>query len=100
MFLLHNGNKLASVPIGHSIQMKETYENMKTILDTTKYAGHVWVICGDLRQGVQSSICDKFLIGPRLWSHNALFFARKHTCTNPTSKFLFYTNNNGYTKLH
>ena len=30
---LHNGNKLAFVPIGHSIQMKEIYENIKTILD-------------------------------------------------------------------
>ena len=27
--LLYNGNKLASIPIGHSVQMKETYENMK-----------------------------------------------------------------------
>ena len=47
--LLHNGNKLASVPIGHSIQMKETYENMKSILDKIKYAEHEWVICGDLK---------------------------------------------------
>ena len=47
--LLHNGNKLASVPIGHSIQMKETYENMKNILDKIKYAEHEWVICGDLK---------------------------------------------------
>ena len=29
--LLHNGNKLAFIPIGHSIQMKETYENIKAI---------------------------------------------------------------------
>ena len=47
--LLHNGNKLASVPIGHSIQMKETYENMKSIPDKIKYAEHEWVICGDLK---------------------------------------------------
>ena len=47
--LLHNGNKLASAPIGHSIQMKETYENRKTILDRIKYTEHQWVICGDLR---------------------------------------------------
>ena len=46
---LHNGNKLASVPIGHSIQMKETYENMKIILDKIKCAEHEWVICGDLK---------------------------------------------------
>ena len=36
--LLHNGNKLAFVQIKHSIQMKETYENMKTILERIKYA--------------------------------------------------------------
>ena len=47
--LLHNCNKLASIPIGHSVQMKEIYENMKTILDRIKYAEHDWVICGDLK---------------------------------------------------
>ena len=47
--LLHNGNKLASIPIGHSVQMKKTYKNMKIILDRMKYAEHDWVICGDLK---------------------------------------------------
>ena len=46
--LLHNGNKLAFVLIGHSIQMKKTYENVKTILDRIKYVDHEWTICGDL----------------------------------------------------
>ena len=46
--LLHNGNKLAFIPIGHSIQIKETYENIKTILDRIKYVEHEWIICGDL----------------------------------------------------
>ena len=46
--LLHNGNKLAFIPIRHSIQMKETYENIKTILDRIKYVGHEWIIAGDL----------------------------------------------------
>ena len=46
--LLHNGNKLAFIPIRHSIQMKETYENIKTILDRIKYVEHEWIICGDL----------------------------------------------------
>ena len=46
--LLHNGNKLAFILIGHSIQMKETYENTKTILDRIKYVEHEWIICGDL----------------------------------------------------
>ena len=47
--LLHKKNKLVSVPIGHLLQMKETYENMKTILDRIKYTEHEWVICGDLK---------------------------------------------------
>ena len=31
--LLQNGNKFLSVPLAHAINMKETYENMKIILD-------------------------------------------------------------------
>jgi len=31
--LLHNGNIPASVPVGHSVHMKETYENLKLLLD-------------------------------------------------------------------
>ena len=46
--LLRNGNKLPFIPIGHSIQMKKTYENTKTILDRIKYVEHDWIICGDL----------------------------------------------------
>ena len=46
--LLHNGNKLAFIPMGHSIQMKETYENIKTIFDRIKYVEHEWIIYGDL----------------------------------------------------
>ena len=60
--LLHNGNKLASVPIGHSIQMKETYENMKTILDKIKYTEHEWVICGSLEGVTHAS-------WTRRWQH-------------------------------
>jgi len=30
--LLHNGNELASVPIAHSVEMTETYDNMKCLL--------------------------------------------------------------------
>ena len=35
--LLYNGNKFHSVPLPHSTNMKETYENMKLILDKTHY---------------------------------------------------------------
>ena len=47
--LLHNGNEFASLPVAHSVQMKETYANMKTLLDELKYDQHQWLICGDLK---------------------------------------------------
>ena len=47
--LLHNGNKLASVPIAHSVTLKETYESMRSILQKIKYSDHCWMICGDLK---------------------------------------------------
>jgi len=31
--LLHNENKFASIPIGHSLQMKESYDSMKQVLE-------------------------------------------------------------------
>lgn len=47
--LLHNGNKFPSVPLAHAINMKETYENMKIILDKIMYEKFNWNICGDLK---------------------------------------------------
>ncbi|KAF2358194.1 hypothetical protein FHG87_011047 [Trinorchestia longiramus] len=47
--LLHNGNKLPSVPVAHSAGMKETYENPKFILEKLQYAVHEWNVCGDLK---------------------------------------------------
>ena len=47
--LLHNGNDLASIPIAHSVEMTETYDNMKQLLKTIKYDQEKWLICGDLK---------------------------------------------------
>lgn len=47
--LLHIGNKMASVPIGHSVQLTESYKNMKILIDAIKYSNHNWLICGDLK---------------------------------------------------
>lgn len=47
--LLHNGNEYASVPIAYSTVLKETYENMKSILDLIKYKDFNWKICADLK---------------------------------------------------
>jgi len=32
-FLLHNGNTLPSIAVGHSVHNKESYENMKTLME-------------------------------------------------------------------
>jgi hypothetical protein len=31
--LLHNGNKLPSVPLAYATNMKETYENLKILIE-------------------------------------------------------------------
>jgi hypothetical protein len=33
----HNGNKYPSVPLAHAVNMKESYENMKLLLEKINY---------------------------------------------------------------
>ncbi|GFV21245.1 uncharacterized protein TNCV_183961 [Trichonephila clavipes] len=47
--LLHNGNRYASVPVGHSVHLKECYENLEFILNKLSYSDHKWTICGNLK---------------------------------------------------
>ena len=47
--LLHNGNKYSSIPIGHSVQMKETHDSMDQLLSALNYHDHGWLICEDLK---------------------------------------------------
>ena len=47
--LLHNGNRYISIPVGHSVHLKETHENMKILITEIKYFDHNWLICGDLK---------------------------------------------------
>ena len=47
--LLHNGNLKPSIPVAHSVTMKETYENMRMLLDRINYNRYKWQICGDLK---------------------------------------------------
>ena len=39
----------ASIPIGHSVQMKETHDSMYQLLSALNYHDHGWLICGDLK---------------------------------------------------
>lgn len=47
--LLHNSNQYASVPIAHSVHLKETYENLELLLNKIQYQNHGWQLCGDLK---------------------------------------------------
>ena len=47
--MLHNGNRFASIPIGHSSKLKEEYDNIKTMLQRIFYEEHQWSICVDLK---------------------------------------------------
>ena len=47
--LLHNGNKYSSITNGHSVQMKETHDNMDQLLSALNYHDHSLLICGDLK---------------------------------------------------
>ena len=47
--MLHNGNVLPSIPIGYAAHMKETYENMKQLLQCINYEQYSWQLCGDLK---------------------------------------------------
>ena len=47
--LLHIGNKIASVPIAHSVELKECYSDMKHLLAALDNDLHQWKICGDLK---------------------------------------------------
>ena len=47
--LLHNGNSLGSIPIAHSVTLKESYIAIKFMLEKIKYNEHNWIICVDLK---------------------------------------------------
>lgn len=47
--LLHNGNKYVSLPVDHTVYLKETCENLELVIAKIKYKDHNWMICGDQR---------------------------------------------------
>ena len=66
--LLHNGNKFASVAIGHSVVVKEHYLNVKMVLQKLRYCKHNWVICIDFKM-------VKFLLGQAREVHQTFLFS-------------------------
>jgi hypothetical protein len=52
--LLHNGNNYASLPIGHSVHLKESYENLELAVTMIGYTAHDWMICGGVEHASRS----------------------------------------------
>lgn len=74
--LLHNGNTKPSIPVAHSVHLKETYDNMCVLLQTIKYDLHQWKICGDLKvigmlMGMQAGF-TKYCCFLCLWDSRAV----------------------------
>ena len=73
--LLHNGNKFPSLPIAHSVHMKENYDSVKILLDAVKYDEYNWQLIGDFKMvrflmGLQSGY-TKFPCYLCLWDSRA-----------------------------
>ena len=47
--LMHNGNTKPSVPVAHSVHLKESYGSIETLLNAIKYSNYKWKICRDLK---------------------------------------------------
>ena len=47
--LLQNGNINPLIPIVHSVNMKETYENTDLLLKAIRYPKYGWKICEDIK---------------------------------------------------
>ena len=47
--LLLKSNRYPSIPIGHSVYFKKTYESMNMLLMKIKYDEHKWMVFEDLK---------------------------------------------------
>ena len=65
--LLHNKNMLPSIPVGYAAHMKETYENMKNLLQCINYEQYCWQLCGDFK-------VIAILLGIAAWLYKVLLF--------------------------
>ena len=95
--LLHHTNKCPSIPLAHSVHMKEEYQNIKILLSALEYDQYSWEVIGDFKMEV-------FLVGLRggftkcqcylcLWdSRNTAFHFKKRNWP-PRSSYAIGTYN-------
>ena len=47
--LMNDGNKLSSIPVGHSLEMKKSYKSMERLLSVLSYQELKRLNCGDIK---------------------------------------------------
>jgi hypothetical protein len=47
--LLHTENVFASIPVAHSIHLREIHDSLKHLLNSVSYKEHGWLVCGDFK---------------------------------------------------
>ena len=47
--LLHNTNQCPSIPLAHSVVMKDNYQNIKALLDALNHTQYEWDVIGDFK---------------------------------------------------
>ena len=47
--LLHNGNNYPSLPMAHSVHLKEDYTSIKMLLSALKFDDYGWEVIGDFK---------------------------------------------------
>lgn len=47
--LLYNENKFPSIPVAHSVSLKENYERLKMLLIIIKYMEYTWKVTVDCK---------------------------------------------------
>ena len=58
--LLHNPNQWPSIPLAHSVHLKEEYQNLKILLSALKYDQFNWEVIGDFKMIVVLMIKNEF----------------------------------------
>ena len=63
--LQRNGNACPSIPIAHSVRMREDRKSVKILLELMRYNNHNWDVCGDFKTiafllGLQESYTKHF----------------------------------------
>ena len=89
--LQHNGNKCPSIPIVHSVHLKESYDNMELLLEAIKSSEYQWSLCGDLKviglMGMQAGF-TKYCCFLCLWDSRAVSQHYKQKDWGPRSTFV------------